>query len=67
MSITLNQVYPAGTIRLDGGCSVVIEDQRDLVVKTTGKGVVEELLDASVPAGKKWNVSINISILEIDA
>jgi len=62
MAITLNEeALPARTTKSGSG-TVTASAGQSLKIETSPRG--EELLDAEVPAGKSWTVTVNVYIVE---
>ena len=66
MEIVVQTVIPAvGAATLYSGSTTFdIDANKTLKIETSPDG--EDILDSTVPVGKKWKVSIKVSITETD-
>lgn len=62
MTIELQNESVAAYGGYSGSGTVIIPAGKKLVIETTPRG--EEILEAEVPAGKTWTVSISVNIIE---
>lgn len=65
MAISLNGIKVSARTLKRGEDNFVLPAGKTLKIETTPAG--EEILQAEVPTGKKWAVSIIVNIVETDA
>ena len=58
--IVLRPIYPNGTIVESGGETFDVVAGKSLKIETSPGG--ETYLDATVPAGEKWTVSMSVQV-----
>ena len=63
--ITLEATHPLGVLRKAGEESFEATAGQSLKIETSPGG--DDIMDAEVPAGKKWAVSISVQVSETDA
>jgi len=67
MGITLNRKTAPVRVTLVGECDLEMLEGRMIKLRTYGVGPEEVILDDECPAGKKWEVHVQIAIKETDA
>lgn len=65
MAMTLKNTDVSAYTKRNGTGSFTLAAGKTLKIETTPEG--DEILEAEVPAGKQWAVSLGVSIVETDA
>ena len=64
MAMTLSEESRPARTSLTGTETVLVLAGKSVKIETTPDGV--EILDAEVPAGKAWTVTVNVYIVQTD-
>lgn len=64
MSLELHQAFPNGTVVRTGSIVLNLLAGRKIEFKTFSGGDIDKFYEAEVPAGKKWELSVSIRIVE---
>ena len=64
MAMTLDEESRPARMSLTGTETVLVPAGKHVKIETSPSGV--EILDAVVPAGKAWTVTVNVYIVETD-